>query len=299
MMKVFVTGATGVIGRRTVPALVAAGHDVQAVARTAEKAAVLAAAGATPATVDLFDPAEVATAVSGCDAVLHLATNIPTGASAALKSAWRTNDRLRSEVASNLAGAVRAGGVGRYIGESITFPYIDNDASWISEDHPRTYFDGNQTCVDAEAAAASVTHGGGVGITLRFAMFFAADSAHVELFRSVSKRGLSPLFGSSEKHISFIHVVDAASAVVAALDAPAGVYNVAEPNPLTRAEHNAALATVVGRKRLRQPPRLATKAGGAGVESLSRSQRISSTALTEATGWRATIHAIDTWKSLS
>ena len=76
-MKVFVAGATGVLGRATVPRLVAAGHEVRGAARSPEKADQLRAQGAEPVTVDLFDPASVRAAVDGCQGVVHMATNIP------------------------------------------------------------------------------------------------------------------------------------------------------------------------------------------------------------------------------
>ena len=76
-MKVFVAGATGVLGRATVPRLVAAGHEVRGAARSPEKADQLRAQGAEPVTVDLFDPASVRAAVDGCQGVVHMATQHP------------------------------------------------------------------------------------------------------------------------------------------------------------------------------------------------------------------------------
>jgi len=76
-MRVFLTGSTGVIGRRAVPLLVSARHQVTAVARSAEKRLALERAGATAVTVDPFDPLAVRQAVRGHDAVINLATHIP------------------------------------------------------------------------------------------------------------------------------------------------------------------------------------------------------------------------------
>src|SRR5947209_7447517 len=88
-MRVFVAGATGVLGKRAVRLLVEGGHTVTAVARSQDKAALLEALGTTPVTVDLFDAAAVKSAVAGHDAVLNLATHIPAGARAALRTALR------------------------------------------------------------------------------------------------------------------------------------------------------------------------------------------------------------------
>ena len=91
--RVFVAGATGVLGRRAVRRLVAAGHQDTGVARTDAKAAELRAAGAAAVRVDLFDPAALRAAVSGHDVVVNLATHIPPMRAAAKPSAWDDNTR--------------------------------------------------------------------------------------------------------------------------------------------------------------------------------------------------------------
>src|SRR2546422_9123121 len=93
--KVFLTGATGVIGRRVVPALVAAAHQVTAVGRTAEKRAQLERQGARAVAVDLFDPAAARAAVRGHDVLVNLATHIPPSSQAFFPWAWRANSRGR------------------------------------------------------------------------------------------------------------------------------------------------------------------------------------------------------------
>ena len=299
MSRVFVTGATGVLGRRALPVPIEAGHAVTAVTRTADKADAVRRAGAEPVTVDLFDPEAVRRAVDGHDAVVHLATNIPTGASAATRRGWAVNDRLRSEAAANLSAAAIDTGAGRYVQESITFPYVDGGDRWLDEATECAYFWGNRTTVDAEAAAGAVSDAGGTGVVLRFAMFTAPDSAHLLSFANMARRGVWGVFGDDDAFVSFIGVDDAAAAVLAALDAPAGVYNVAEPEPLPRRDHRRALATAVGRRRLRGLPKLAQKAGGEGAASLARSHRISSAALQYATSWSPTRRAVDAWSELA
>ncbi|MGB3736209.1 MAG: NAD-dependent epimerase/dehydratase family protein [Ilumatobacter sp.] len=295
-MRIFVAGASGVLGRRVVPALLEAGHLVTANTRDDDARSAAERSGATATTVDLFDPVATERVGDDHDAIVNVATSIPTGVSAGRTSGWAMNDRLRSEASVTLATAIARQG-GRYVGESITFPYVDAGDDWIDEAHPRTYFWGNKSCVDAEAAADSVTAAGGVGIALRFAMFFADDSAHTELIRNVARRGLFGPPGRADGRMSWIHIDDAAAAVVAALDAPPGVYNVAEADPATRAEHGEALALAVGRKRLRRIPGPLVRLGGAGMASLARSQRISSSKLMSATGWEPRVSVLDAWAS--
>jgi nucleoside-diphosphate-sugar epimerase len=106
-MKVFFAGPTGVIGRRAVPCLVEAGHDLTAVSRSDEGAAWLEqAAGA---------------AVDGNDVIFHFATAIPPWAKMTDRRSWATNDRLRSEATSNLVDAALRHDVAGFVQESITF----------------------------------------------------------------------------------------------------------------------------------------------------------------------------------
>jgi len=295
--RVFVTGATGVLGKRVVPALVDAGHSVSAVVRSAAKAETVRAVGATAVEIDLFDRASVLAAIAGHDAVINLATHIPSGPAAAERSAWDTNDRLRRIASAIIADCVIDTRVGRMIQESITFPYVDGGDAWVDEEHPRTYFWGNESTTVAEAAAATVTYAGGVGVVLRFAMFMAPDSAHCQSYIRAARRGSFAMPGSPSGYTSFIHVDDAATAVLAALEAPAGTYNVAEPDPQRRSDHRDALAQVAGQSELNLLPELVEPAGE-GLRSLARSHRISSQRLHDATGWEPRVHAVEQWRRL-
>jgi NAD(P)-dependent dehydrogenase (short-subunit alcohol dehydrogenase family) len=78
-MRIFVAGATGVIGKRAVPLMIAAGHEVEAIGRTAEKRAQLEELGAVAVAVDVFDLAALRRAVADHEAVINLATHIPAG----------------------------------------------------------------------------------------------------------------------------------------------------------------------------------------------------------------------------
>lgn len=296
-MKVFVTGATGVLGRRVVPALLRTGHEVTAVSRTDAKAEQLRRVGAKPVVVDLFDPDQVREAISGHDAVCHLATHIPTGADMPLRRGWRTNDRLRRQAAGILSSEAIAAGIERYVGESITFPYVDSGDAWIDEQTSRDHNWVNETTTDAEAAAQAVSDAGGSGVSLRFAMFSAPDSDHMATYRWVARLGISPLFGAPDSYISFIDIDDAAEAVVSALGAAPGVYNIAERNPTTRERHGRALADAIGRRRLRAIPDAVIARAGDNVAGLARSQRIDACAFADETGWTQRVDPIDRWNS--
>ena len=124
-MRIFVTGATGVIGRRVVPLLLRGGHSVSALARSVEKRAELARAGANPIDLDLFAPDAVRRAVDGHDSVINLATHLPAGLRVFVPGAWAENDRIRSVASGHLVAAALAGGAERFIQESFAPVYPD------------------------------------------------------------------------------------------------------------------------------------------------------------------------------
>lgn len=289
-MRIFVTGATGVLGRVAVPELVASGHQVVAPGRTAEKRKALAGAGATPVECDIFDFASVARAASACEAFVNLATHIPPPEQAWRASAWRENDRVRREV-SQIAARVAHENVREVllqvlVQESIVMNYPDRGDQWIDEGEPLAPTTPTRSAVSAEDNALGAARAGVRAVVLRFGLFQAPGSAHAEFFRRQAARGVAALAGSPEAYVSRVNVDDAARAVVAALDAPTGIYNVVEDQPATRRAVAAELAAAAGRGRLRSfPGRLAALAGDKRVGAVARSQRVSNAKFKNATGW--------------
>ncbi|QYG95127.1 NAD(P)-dependent oxidoreductase [Iamia sp. SCSIO 61187] len=287
-MKVFLAGGTGVVGTRALPALVAAGHDVTAVARSDEKAALVERLGGTPVTVDLFDPAAVAGALTGHEVVVNLATSVPPLARSARKKAWAMHGRLRSEASRNLVDAALAAGASRYVQESICFPYLDAGDRWIDEDNPVDHdFWGYAPAGAAERQTARFTASadGGVGVALRFAQFYAPGDSHTGPMNAALRRRLNPFWGDPDAFVSVIHGDDAATAVAAAMTAPAGVYNVVDDEPLTRREAGRAAAAALGVKPPLTAPAWLWKASPPSAKAIMRSQRVSHARFTEATGW--------------
>jgi nucleoside-diphosphate-sugar epimerase len=297
-MKIFVAGATGVLGSRATRLLADAGHDVTGIARTPEKAEQLRANGVTPVTVGLFDAAALADAVAGHEVVANLATHIPDVAKAARSKAWAENDRIRTEGARNLVDAAIATKASRYVQESIAFFYTDGGSDWRDEDAPLDVPEFASTFQSAEAQAARFTESGGVGVVLRFAMFYGAGSSHTETQLKTARLGLSPFPGPKDTYQTFVHLDDAAAAVVAALAAPAGVYNVCEDEPSTRGELAAAVAGALGKRAGRSIPGM-VKLGGAKTEYMGRSVRVSNRKFKDATGWTPSYPSADVgWKQV-
>lgn len=282
-MKVFVAGATGVLGRAAIPQLVAAGHEVRGAARSPEKAEQLRAQGAEPVVVDLFDPASVRAAVDGREGVVHMATSIPALTMAWKGSAWKMNDRLRREGTQVIADACRDTGVEVLVKETVSFFYEDGGDEWIDEEWPVERQAFANASLDAEDITLAFAGDGRRGVVLRFGLFYSHDARSLEECLKTARLGMGPMVGAADGWRASIHVDDAASAIVAALDAPTGIYNVAD-EPITNAEWNAAFAAEFGLKKLRATPKAAMKLSGK-LNVLGASRRIDSTKFREATGW--------------
>jgi 2-alkyl-3-oxoalkanoate reductase len=285
-MKVFVSGATGVVGRRAIPLLLAQGHSVTAIVRKIPDSPAIVHGGLTFVNVDLFDPDALRRAMAGHDVVINLATHMPSATwKMVFRSSWRLNDRIRTEGAANVVAAAREGGAMRLIQESFAPTYPDSGDRWIDETTPLDPSDYNRTVLDAERAATGFSGGGRAGVVLRFAAFYGPDAMQVQGYIDGLRRGLAVLPGGPDRYISSISHDDAASAVVAALNASPGAYNVSDDEPVTRAVFFGSLAENLGLRPPRFLPAWATVLFGSVGEAAARSLRLSNRKLKEETGW--------------
>ena len=285
-MRIFLTGATGVIGRRVIPLLIAKGHQVTGAARKPAKRQQLERAGVAAADVDLFDAASVRRALVGHDTVINLATHMPSSSwQMFLPGAWKENDRLRRAAAAILVDAAIACGVKGFIQESFAPTYPDCGDRWIDESTPLRPVRYNRTVLDAENAAGRFTAAGRVGIVLRFALFYGADGPFTRELVGTVRGGLAPFAGSPESFISSVSHDAAAAAVVAALGIGAGVYNVTDDEPLRRREFFDSLAAVLKVRRPIIPPKWVAHLAGSLGEMMARSLRISNRKLRAESGW--------------
>lgn len=284
--RVFMTGATGVIGRRAIPLLIANGHRVTAVARSVEKSAAVEEMGADAARLDIFDVQAVRRAVADHEIVINLATHIPSSTwRMFVPGAWRENDKVRRLGSAVLTEAARDAGVGQFIQESFAPIYKDGGEGWIDEEWPLQPVRLNRSVIDAEASAARFSEGGGSGVVLRFAGFYGGDAQQTRDMIAVLRKGWAPLPGSPQSFISSISHDDAATAVVAALGLKTGIYNVTDDEPVTRREFVNSLADAFGIGRPKFAPEWLAHIGGSLVELLARSERISNRKLRAATEW--------------
>ncbi len=206
---------------------------------------------ATPARirsrVDLFDPTAVRAAVDGVDAIVHLATNVPPFPQSLRARSWAMHNRLRTEATRNLVDAARDLGVGRVVKESVTFVYSDGGTRWLDEDSPLiTKLGLIAPAIEGERTALELADAGGTAVVLRFGLFYGGpgNRGTDEMLRLARWRA-SMIAGKGSAYMSSLHADDAATAVVASVTAPTGVYNVCDDESLTRRE----------RDRRRSPPR--------------------------------------------
>jgi len=285
-MRVFVTGGTGAIGGYAVPALTGAGHAVTALARSDTKAEVLRAQGATPVVVSLFDRDALTAAFAGHDAVVNLATALPSTTTFIFRSAWKACDRVRIKGSSAVVDAAIRARIPRLIQESVVMIYADGGHEWITEDHPVDDFSITRGNHAAEASARRFADTGGCATVLRFGVFYGRGAANSEQIVDLARHHIGFAAGRGDTYMSSIHLADAAEAVVAALSCPGGTYNIVDDNPVTKHHYAQACADAVGVKMwIAAPGRLGLLLGDR-LASLTRSLRVSNARFRAAADWR-------------
>ena len=180
-----------------------------------------------------------------------------------------------------------AAGASTYIQESITFIYSDGGDAWLDEDSPLTIsWVALQSMINGERETERFSAGGGRGISLRFSGFYAPHAKSTLDSISMARRRLLPIAGDGSNFFSSIHVDDAANAAVAALEAPAGVYNVSDDEPLRMRDYGRAITDAFGLKPPRRVPKwLFRLMGGGPAKYILSSQRVSNERFKNTTGW--------------
>jgi nucleoside-diphosphate-sugar epimerase len=282
-----------------VSALVAAGHRVRSTARGNDKAALIRSLGAEPAECDLYDPAAMREAIAGCDVLIRLTTKIGSMKNIRDTRMWAETNRLRTEGARILVDAAIAEGVPAYIHESVMFVYADGGTRWITEDAPVDDGGGEilRAALQGEAEAERLTKSGGKGIVLRFAGFYGMDAPSTPEMLGMARRRMLAEIGPGTNYFSSIYVPDAGRAVAAAVNAPAGIYNVCDDEPVPFRDYLRSVATAAGAKKpLRLPGLLGKVMFGQVWNYFSRSQRVSNGKLKHLTGWEPRIKsAVEGW----
>src|SRR5579872_6691482 len=180
-MKVFIAGASGVLGRRLVRQLVARGHSVIGQVRSAKAESAVRKTGGEPRHADLFDADSLARAAEGCDTVIHAATAIPVKAKTT-PADWAMNDHIRRKGSRCLTEAAAKIGAKTYLQQSVVWVARPRNESSFNEDSPTVPEANIQSAIDAERIAreAETTEGFTVSI-LRGGYFYDSESAHTRM----------------------------------------------------------------------------------------------------------------------
>jgi 2-alkyl-3-oxoalkanoate reductase len=296
-MRVFLAGATGVIGRRLLPLLLAEGHEVAGMTRSAGRVEQLRAAGAEAVVADAFDADTLKRVVAEArpDAVIHQLTSIPPRIDPRkMERDFAVNDRLRTEGTANLVAAASAAGVTRLIAQSVAFFYAPGPPGTVhSESDPLLREDQAPKPVKRSTAALASLERAVLdvgGTVLRYGYFYGPGSA-ISREGSTGQevaRGRLPIVGSGAGVWSFIHVDDAAAATLAALGAnKPGVFNVVDDEPARVREWIPALARALGASKPRKVPALLARplAGSYGVALMTQAQGASGALAKRELGW--------------
>ena len=267
-MKVFVAGATGALGKQLVPMLVAKGHEVVGMTRMEAKRDQLRSLGAQPVVADALDADAVGRAVGEAepDVIVHQLTAIPPKINMRrFEREFALTNRLRTEGTDHLLSAGKTLGVKRFVVQSNagvlyarTGGPIKREDDPLDDDAPPAMRQVLAAIRHLEAAVTSAQWTD--GLVLRYGWFYGPGTSialhppgsQIELIR---KRQF-PIVGDGTGVWSFIHVEDAATATVAAIEGrPAGIYNVVDDEPAPASQFLPVVAAAVGAKRPFRVPR--------------------------------------------
>jgi nucleoside-diphosphate-sugar epimerase len=291
IMRVFVAGGTGVVGRRLVPQLVAGGHQVTATTTAPDKLDVARRLGAEAVVMDGLDATSVGEAVATArpDVIVHEMTAIAGKADLKHMDRWfATTNRLRTEGTDHLLAAAEANGVSQFVAQSYAGWNGIRRGGWVkTEEDPLDLYAGTPAHVGMQAIrhVEEVVVGAG-GAALRYGWLYGPGATDA-LVEPVRKRQF-PIVGGGTGYSSFVHLDDAASATVLAVEHKArGVFNIVDDEPAPVSEWLPYLAECAGAKPpLRLPTWLARPlAGDVGVAMMTQGRGFSNAKAKRELGW--------------
>jgi 2-alkyl-3-oxoalkanoate reductase len=298
-MRVFVAGATGALGRRLVPLLVAGGHQVVAMTRSPGNADGLRAAGAEPVVAEALDREAVLAAVVAArpEVVVHQLTALAQVTSfRRFDEGFAATNRLRTEGTDHLVEAARAAGARRLVAQSFAgWPFARVGGPVKTEDDPLDPDPpaGMRRTLDAilHLEAAVLGAEGLEGLVLRYGGFYGpGTSAGAGGFMVEDlRRRRFPIIGAGTGVWSFVHIDDAAAATAAAVERGApGVYHIVDDDPAPVADWLPALAAAVGARPPRRLPAWVARlaAGEHAVVLMNEARGAANAKARRELGWR-------------
>jgi nucleoside-diphosphate-sugar epimerase len=287
-MRVFIAGASGVLGRRLVRLFVSRGHPVVGQVRSAKAEAAVKEAGGEPRQADLFDAESLAKAANGCDTVIHAATAIPVKQKTTAAD-WAMNDHIRRKGTRCLSEAAAKVGAKTYLQQSITWVVRPRDESPFDEDSPLVAEPAIQSAIDAEAIAREAGSAEGFTVAiLRGGYFYDSESAHTRMFGDALRKRQLPVIGTGDAMWAVIHSDDAASAYVAAAEKPkSGVWHIVDNELVSVRTYLNEFATRLGAPTPRRVPVWLARwlAGEQAVTYFTKSTRTTNVRFRRDFGW--------------
>jgi 2-alkyl-3-oxoalkanoate reductase len=304
-MKVFVAGATGALGRQLVPELVARGHEVFGMTRSASKQDLVRSLGARPVVADALDPDAVAQAVASTEpeVIVHQLTALsgkmsmrdarhPDRSFAAIMT-----NRLRTEGTDHLLAAGRAVGARRFVAQSIAAFFartggpVQTEADPLDPNVPTAMRPGLAAILHMEQAVTTIAWG--EGLVLRYGGFYGPGTgfslAPDAVMAAPIRKRRFPLVGDGGGVWSFVHIEDAAMATAAAVErGQPGIYNVVDDEPAPVREWLPVLASALGAKPPRRVPRWLVRlaAGEAATVMMTEVRGASNAKAKRELGWQ-------------
>ena len=287
-MKVFIAGATGVLGRRLIQRFRGRGHSVFGPVRSPIAEQTIQSLGGEPRKVNLFDADALARAAEGADVVIHAATSIPVKSRTAPKD-WEMNDRIRRDGTRALTTCTAKIGAKLYLQQSVVWVARPSDGSSFDEDSPANPAPLTLSALDGEMIAHEAGQRSGFAVSvLRCGWFYGADAAHSRLLGEGLARRRVPIVSRGDAILACLHLDDAASAFVAAAEKNrSGIWHVVDDQPVTSAEFLTGFAKRLGALPPRRVPVWLARlvAGQNAVDFFISSTRTSNTRFRHEFGW--------------
>jgi nucleoside-diphosphate-sugar epimerase len=252
-MRVFVAGASGAVGRRLVPMLVARGYQVIGTTTSEKNIETIRALGAEPVVVDGLDAAGIGEAVarSEPDAIIHQMTALSSTPDFKHFDRWfALTNRLRTEGTENLLAAAKASGVQRFIAQSFTGWSNERTGGWVKTEEdpldPRPVAEQRETLAAIRFLERAVIEAPLDGIVVRYGGLYGPGSS--EKLVEILRKRMFPVIGDGAGYVSSTHVDDAASGTLAALERGrrGGIYNIVDDDPSPTRDFIPAIAEALG-----------------------------------------------------
>jgi 2-alkyl-3-oxoalkanoate reductase len=301
-MKVLVSGASGAIGRFLIPQLLQAGHGVVGMTRRQDKADALSELGARGIVVDALDREAVRRVVldAAPEAVIDELTSLPRDYNLRDPHLYDANDEIRSKGTPALHDAAREAGARRFLMQSIAFLYAP-EGDWVKSEDARTWLDAppplSRSVRVLHDNEQRITSDPDVeGVVLRYGFFYGPGTYHASdgsIAAQVRKRQF-PIVGKGAGMTSFVHLHDAATATVAALERGSGIYNVVDDEPARARDWLPVYAQAIGAKPPRRIPAWIARLVAGKIAGAANTLRGASNAKAKAElGWQP---VLPTWR---